>query len=362
MPARERDRLDDLLRRSRAAARARGAAAHIGRPHVGVLEVARFDRAAARPGRRRRRCLRGVRTSAAAERTDAVRRAAIAALAGHDLAHARARPPRRSACSSRGSSPARMKVPMPSSSASAREPIGELDGVGGELPDVQEPPDLARIAPDRCRRLVDRRVALRRGRPASCTRAKGASRRPCARSARACAACRRRSRSGCREPARGPRLAPWTRWCRPSVKTPRRSLVSHSSRMTSIASSSAVTACPGVSRVPPIASIASQNPPAPSARSNRPPESRSRLAALRATTGRRPQRDVEHVGGDADALGPRRDEGHERPRVQERRLVRVVLEGDQVESGGLGRLTEQHRDLGSAAAGVMKAPNSSACP
>ena len=41
---------------------------------------------------------------------------------------------------------------------------------------------------------------------------------------------------------RGPRFAPCTRWCSPSVNAPRRSLVSHSSRMTSIASSSAVTA------------------------------------------------------------------------------------------------------------------------
>ena len=37
---------------------------------------------------------------------------------------------------------------------------------------------------------------------------------------------------------------------------------------------------------------------------------------------------------------------HERPRVEERGLVGVVLEGDQIEAGGLGRLTEQHRHLG----------------
>ena len=63
--------------------------------------------------------------------------------------------------SRRGSSPARMNVPMPSSSARRSEPIGEIDRVGGELPDVQEPADLARIAADGFRRLVDRRVALR---------------------------------------------------------------------------------------------------------------------------------------------------------------------------------------------------------
>ena len=54
--------------------------------------------------------------------------------------------------------------------------------------------------------------------------------------------------------------------------------------MTSIASLSASTACPGVSFCPPIAAIASQNAPAPSPSSTRPPESRSRLAAARART------------------------------------------------------------------------------
>jgi len=54
--------------------------------------------------------------------------------------------------------------------------------------------------------------------------------------------------------------------------------------MTSMASLSAVTASPGVRRGPPIAAIASQKAPAPRPRSTRPPESRSRLAAARAST------------------------------------------------------------------------------
>jgi hypothetical protein len=54
--------------------------------------------------------------------------------------------------------------------------------------------------------------------------------------------------------------------------------------MTSIASLSASTDCPGLSRRVPMASIPSQNAPAPRPRSTRPPESRSRLAAARATT------------------------------------------------------------------------------
>ena len=47
--------------------------------------------------------------------------------------------------------------------------------------------------------------------------------------------------------------------------------------------------------------------------------------------GRRPQREVEHVAGQPDALGLRGDPGQQRPGVEERRLVRVVLERDQVE-------------------------------
>jgi len=90
----------------------------------------------------------------------------------------------------------------------------------------------------------------------------------------------------------------------------------------------------------------SQQPPAPRPRSNRPPLSRSRLAADRAMTAGGTQRHVQHVGGDPDAVGPRRDEGHERPGVQERRLVRVVLEGDEVQARRLGHLREQNRRLG----------------
>ena len=54
-------------------------------------------------------------------------------------------------------------------------------------------------------------------------------------------------------------------------------------RMTSIASASASTLCPGVSFGPPSAAIPSQNAPAPRPSSTRPPLRMSRLAALRAS-------------------------------------------------------------------------------
>jgi hypothetical protein len=54
----------------------------------------------------------------------------------------------------------------------------------------------------------------------------------------------------------------------------------------------------------------------------------------------RPQREVEHVRAQADALGLPGHVAQQRPRVQEPRLVRVVLERRQVQAGGLGRLRE----------------------
>src|SRR5689334_10138524 len=82
----------------------------------------------------------------------------------------------------------------------------------------------------------------------------------------------------------GPRLAPTTEYREPSTRTDRRVVTSHSARMTSIASESPSTASPGVSRGPPIATIASQNAPEPKASSNRPPDNRSSDAAERAST------------------------------------------------------------------------------
>jgi hypothetical protein len=52
----------------------------------------------------------------------------------------------------------------------------------------------------------------------------------------------------------------------------------------------------------------------------------------------RAQRHVEDVRGDADARGARGDERHERPRVEERGLVGVVLEGDEIQTGCLCHL------------------------
>ena len=48
------------------------------------------------------------------------------------------------------------------------------------------------------------------------------------------------------------------------------------------------------------------------------------------------QRKVDDVAGQVHALGLGGDIGEQRPRVQERRLVGVVLEGDEIEPGLLG--------------------------
>jgi hypothetical protein len=55
--------------------------------------------------------------------------------------------------------------------------------------------------------------------------------------------------------------------------------------------------------------------------------------------GGRAQREVGHVGEQADALRPAGDEGQERPCVQEAPLIRVVLDADEVQSHALG---EEH--------------------
>jgi hypothetical protein len=51
---------------------------------------------------------------------------------------------------------------------------------------------------------------------------------------------------------------------------------------------------------------------------------------------RRPQRQVRHVGEDRDAVSLGQDERHQRPRVEEAALVRVVLDPDQVEARFVG--------------------------
>ena len=87
--------------------------------------------------------------------------------------------------------------------------------------------------------------------------------------------------------------------------------------------------------------MASQNPPAPMPTLMRPPESRSRLAAARASDGRLAQRKVQDVRREMDARGGGGDVREKGPGVKERRLVRVVLEGHQVEAGVLAELRER---------------------
>ena len=180
----------------------------------------------------------------------------------------------------------------------------------------------------------------RPGRRPSGSRGSAASRRPCAPRGRASAACTRRARSGCRGRATG---RAWRRRPGGASRGPaagRRSFVSQMPRMMSIASSSASTPCPGVRRGAPMATIASQNAPEPRPSANRPPESRSRLAAARARTAGGRSGQVEHVAGDLDAVRRRGDPGEQGPRVEERRLVRVVLERHEVQPGPLGGLRQ----------------------
>jgi hypothetical protein len=62
------------------------------------------------------------------------------------------------------------------------------------------------------------------------------------------------------------------------------------------------------------------------------------------------QGQVEHVRGDVDALGRGPDVRHEGPRVEERRLVRMVLERRKIEAELLAALRELHRALRGARA------------
>ena len=118
--------------------------------------------------------------------------------------------------------------------------------------------------------------------------------------------------------------------------------------MTSIASASASTLCPGVSRGPPIATIASQN--APGAEPELDPAAAEDVEAGGAAGehDRRAQRQVGDVGRDADVGGRRRDDRQQRPGVEEARLVRVVLEADEVQPGDVGEPRELDHGVGLA--------------
>ena len=262
---------------------------------------------------------------------------------GHELPHRR-----RDLAASRsmdaGSSAVRMSVSMRSSVARRAEVLGRLVGdrrsAGGGSPRGRGRPRGRRGRWPRC---------PPQGRRAGGRAGSAASRRPCGPSGRASAACRRRSRSRRRGRARAPASRPPGGSAAPrgGRRGPRRRPTA--ARMTSIASSSASTDSPGVrrraahrgDRVPERAGAQPElGPPAGEdvERRHRPRQH-----------GGRAQRQVEDVGGERDPLGPRRDERQQRPGVQEPRLVRVVLEGDQVEAGPLG----EHRE-GDDAAGVAR--------
>ncbi len=272
-------------------------------------------------------------------------------------------------CIDTGSSPITMNVDTPSSSAigssssthcaggpTSNPPFAILEGTA----DIQQPPDLARIPPDRHRRVIDDRVALRVAaglrsaaataaiRPLAadqaqhprlerpdpdgdgmrCSRSALGPIHPVVRSTRASAPARWTRSPGSRRsplPAH-PRLRPATAASRPSHRSHPRTLRRRAR-----------------------------------ARAAR-PSRRSRLTAARASTagwrsGRLstlPARWMRSV----QSRGPRQ----QRPRVEEPRLVRVVLVGREVVPEPLAELGQQHRLLGVGVEGVMKVPNARAWP
>ena len=144
-------------------------AAHVRRAHPRIPGIARFDDGIGQRGRD------GVVVDAGPPfGTDA--QAADDRRAGRPPASpvrprpppaGRASPPRRTSAGVRGSSDPRMKVPMPSSSASgssSRPMLGRTlraipRSAAGTAGDVEQAPDLPRIATDLGGRLVDHRVA-----------------------------------------------------------------------------------------------------------------------------------------------------------------------------------------------------------
>ena len=79
--------------------------------------------------------------------------------------------------------------------------------------------------------------------------------------------------------------------------------------------------------------------------------------------GRRPQGQVEHVGGQPDPDGGRGDIGQQGPGVQEAGLIGMVLEGDQIEPDLLATAEPSRpRFRDSALVGVRKLPKISSCP
>ena len=69
---------------------------------------------------------------------------------------------------------------------------------------------------------------------------------------------------------------------------------------------------------------------------------------------RRPQRQVGHVGGDADRAGAGGDHRQQRPGVEVLGLVGVVLDRDQVEAADLGQLRELEGALGRGGVGTRE--------
>ena len=207
--------------------------------------------------------------------------------------------------------------------------------------EVEQPTDLARVAAGRLRRLVDASRCRRRGRRAAGSPGSAATRRPCAPTRPSIRGLYAPSQIGMSCAGAGPRLAPSTGGTCRATRSGARSSASQMPRMMSIASSSAVTPSPG--RQPRRAHRDDRVPERPGAQPEREPAAGEQVEARgrAGEHGGRAQREVEHVAGQLHALGRGGHPGQQRPRVEERRLVRVVLERHQVEPGALARLGER---------------------
>ena len=256
---------------------------------------------------------------------------------------------------SAGSSPPTMKVLDPVGEGQLGEPLGPRRVVGGV--DVVEPTDLDRVAARRDRGLVDAGVALGE----RVRRDVGLARQPAVADPAGELEHPRADRADPdldvvrRAPGRGGRHGHACS-ARPRPAPTARS-VSQAPRITSMPSSSARSASPGVRRGPPAASIASQKPPAPMPSSTRPRLSTSRLATVLASTngGRSGRLLTLVVTRSVDGAGE--DRRDQRPGVEEPRLVGMVLDVARSSPAASVSSASSTTRSGAAASGVRKVPN-----
>ena len=134
------------------------------------------------------------------------------------------------------------------------------------------------------------------------------------------------------------------------------------SRMIAIASSNALDALPRRQLRPSVGCDRLQEPARPQAELNPPTGDQVERRHAASQYDRMTHRQVRHVGGDLHGLRVRGDDRQQRPRVEQPRLVRMVLQGDQVEPDLFGQLRQRDTRSGFSTAGVRNVPKTSSCP